>query len=510
MMRIFSYLFSFLVLGLGTVSAQGVISLTDLKQKVREGLVEVNEDLFVEGVVISRYLCHNLETNPNTDYTTVSAGPDRRTAYIQSPDGILGLGIHFDEVRHPAGVELSQWARVRVNLKGASLAFINGVGLSAYGLTEENIVSAVDGPVLPAKERAVSQLTDDDVFTYVRIKNCECIFKDGTYADIFEKYAIESPLNKACKPFKTMDGWASLLCDANGDFINILVNGRAPWRRDGNGVHQGVFDVEGVLVSTQMPRYATENLTRYQLRPMSEDAFSVTSAQSDWKTLCMWNWNTSGPDFLPVYGKANMICNVPGAVMGRCAEPNNPAIYSDQSRPDANGLWSKGALSIRAKACDWWNWAENRGNGIYITLSAKDIRSSEAYVAFTFCGGKLLDAARSADFPVYWKVEYTFDGQSWKSLEDRTATMRPMIWKSTQPINGLNYHLSNEVGLGFTQHAFAFPEDISGKSQVFVRIIPAARNLSTYAYMGSTARANRPGYDKECYVNFGSVIIRYR
>ena len=130
MMRIFSYLFSFLVLGLGTVSAQGVISLTDLKQKVREGFVEVNEDLFVEGVVISRHLCHNLETNPNTAYTTVSAGPDRRTAYIQSPDGILGLGIHFDEVRHPAGVELSQWARVRVNLKGASLALINGVGLS--------------------------------------------------------------------------------------------------------------------------------------------------------------------------------------------------------------------------------------------------------------------------------------------------------------------------------------------------------------------------------------------
>ena len=65
MMRIFSYLFSFLVLGLGTVSAQGVISLTDLKQKVREGLVEVNEDLFVEGVVINIFACGNLEVARN-------------------------------------------------------------------------------------------------------------------------------------------------------------------------------------------------------------------------------------------------------------------------------------------------------------------------------------------------------------------------------------------------------------------------------------------------------------
>lgn len=510
MMRWLSYIFALCVLGLGTVSARDVVTLTQLKQMVKEGLSQVEDDLFVDGLVISRYLCHNLEINPNTSYTSVSAGPDRRTAYIQSHDGVLGLGIHFDSEQLPAGLELPQWADVRINLKGTSLSLMGGVGLSAYGLTKDNIVSVTEGKEPLVKEKTVSQLTDEDVFTYVRIKGCECIFKDGSYSNVFEKYNISSPLNKECKPFTTMDGWASLLTDANGDFINILVNGRAEWRRDGKGVHQGVFDLEGVLVVTDMPRYGTDNLSPYQLRPMSADAFKVTSAASQWKTICRWDWNRPGGDLVPSLGKGSMVCNVPGAVLGRCAEANNPQIYSDQSRSDANGLWDKGALSIKARACDWWNWEEDKGNGMFVTFSGKDIKSSDAYIAFSFCGGKLLEAENSTDFPTFWTVEYSYDGISWKPLEDRTATMRSMIWKSNKPIRGLSYPLSNEIGLGFSEHAFAFSEDISGRELIIVRIVPASKNLSTYAYKGSTSRANRPGYERVCYVNFGSITIRYR
>ena len=131
-------------------------------------------------------------------------------------------------------------------------------------------------------------------------------------------------------------------------------------------------------------------------------------------------------------------------------------------------------------------------------------------VAFAFSGGKLHEAEYSADFPSYWKVEYSFDGNVWKTMEDRTATMHSMIWKANKPIKGLVYPLSAEVGLGFTEHAFVFPEDISGCQTIMVRICPAAKNLSTYAYKGSASRANRPDYSSACLVNFGSIMIRYR
>ena len=171
MMRIFSYLFSFLVLGLGTVSAQGVISLTDLKQMVREGLVEVNEDLFVEGVVINIFACGNLEVARNDTYTSLSTSDDNRTMYVQSFDGNEGIGLHFIASKF---ANVPQCSKVRVNLKGTRLKLIRGVGLSAYDLGESAVVSVEPGTRddIVVKEKTVAELTDNDVFTYVRIKDC--------------------------------------------------------------------------------------------------------------------------------------------------------------------------------------------------------------------------------------------------------------------------------------------------------------------------------------------------
>ena len=499
-----------LVLSVGTVAAQTPLSLTDVKEMVRGGMTYVQDDLLVEGTVISIHRCGKLETNINDTYTSATTTADTRTAYIQSKDGVLGLALHFE---HTAEADIPRYASVTVNLKGASMTLVKSVGLSASGLTKESIMTVMPGTAadLPVKEKTIAQLTDDDVYTYVRIKDCECVFKDGAYGNIYEKYAATSKLNKECKPFNTMDGWSSLLCDLNGDRINLLVNCTADWRRSGVGVEQGIFDLEGIIVSADLPRYGTENLSRYQIRPMEASAFRPDQAEEGWKTLCMWNWNDkSSRTFDPATGTATLTCEVPGASFSRCDEANNPKIISAKDHPDANGLWKDGALSISANACDWWNWQENRGNGLRMTFSAADLKAQKAYVAFAFCGGKLHEAESSADFPSYWKVEYSLDGSVWKTMEDSTATMHSMIWKANKPINGLVYPLSAEIGLGFTEHAFTFPEDISGCPTVMVRICPAARNLSTYAYKGSSSRANRPDYSVDCLVNFGSIMIRYR
>lgn len=499
-----------LALSLGTVAAQDKVALPDLKESVRNGLTAVADDLFVEGIVISIHRCGNLETNVNDTYTSATTTADSRTAYIQSKDGVLGLALHFE---HTAEADLPRYASVVLNLKGAALDLVNGVGLSASGLTRESVITVTPGTSedIPVKERTIAQLTDEDVYTYVRIQDCECVFKDGAYGNIYEKYAATSKLNKECKPFNTMDGWTSLLVDLDGNRINVLVNCAAEWRRDGAGVQQGLFDVEGILVATDMPRYGTENLSRYQLRPMEASAFSSKSPDASWKTLCMWDWNDrSARNMDPAVGPATMTCDVPGASFSRCDEANNPKIISAKDHPEAFGMWKDGALSISARACDWWNWNEDRGNGLSLTFSTEGLKAEKAYVAFSFCGGRLLEAESSADFPSFWKVEYSFDGNSWKTMEDRTATMHSMIWRANKPIKGLTYPLSGEVGLGFSEHAFTFPEDISGRGKVMVRIVPAARNLSTYSYRGSTSRANRPDYTAVGIVNFGSVMVRYR
>ncbi len=493
-----------------TISAQSIVSFDVLRDKVRNGYDLVDEDLFIEGTLISLFKCGNLEVVRNDTFTSLSTSDENRTSYVQSLDGKGGIGLHFIASKF---ADIPQYSKIVVNLKGAELKLIRGVGLSAYNLGESAVVSVAPGSRedVDIKEKTISELNDDDVFTYVRIKDCECVFKDGAYGNIYEKYASKCDLNKECSPFPMMDCWSSLLCDRTGERINMLMNCAPVWRRNGKGVQQGMFDIEGILVCAELPRYGTENLSRYQIRPMTEDAIFPNTSLNTWSTLCEWNWNCSADkDFTPVKGNATMTCNVPSASFTRGDEMNNPKIITAKDNPEFAGTWKDGALRITAKACDWWDWKNDKGNGIYLTFSAKGVEAENSYVAFSFCGGLLLEPDYAMNFPSFWTVEYSFDSVSWKRMEDRSVTMHSLVWRATKPINGLTYSLSGEAAMGFTEHMFTFPENISGKEKVHVRIVPSAKNLSTLSHRGNSARANRPEYTPECVVNFGSIIIRYR
>lgn len=493
-----------------TVFAQNPVSFNVLKDRVRNGYSEVTEDLFIEGVLINLFACGNLEVVRNDTFTSLSTSDENRTAYVQSLDDKGGIGLHFIASKF---ANIPQYSKVLVNLKGTELKLVRGVGLSAYGLGENSVVCVTPGTKndIVVKEKSVSELNDNDVFTYVRIKDCECVFKDGAYGNIYEKYSSKCSLNKDCAPYTMMDCWSSLLCDKSGDRLNMLMNCAPDWRRNGKGVLQGMFDIEGILVCAELPRYGTENLSRYQIRPMTEDALNPDAAVKSWSTLCEWNWNNpSDRDFVPAKGSATMFCNVPAASYSRGDEMNNPKIVSAKDSPEFAGAWKDGALRITAKACNWWDWNNDMGNGLYLTFSTAGVSAEKTYIAFSFCGGTLLEPASVVNFPSFWTVEYSLDGSKWKRLEDRSVTMHSLVWRATKPINGLTYSLSGEAGMGFTEHMFSFPENISGKEKIMVRIVPSAKNLSTYSHRGSSARANRPEYTPECVVNFGSIIVRYR
>lgn len=509
-MRKLTVIISLVLLLSETVFAQNTVSFDVLRDKVKNGYSEVTEDLFIEGVLINFFRCGNLEVVSNDTFTSLSTSDENRTSYVQSLDDKGGIGLHFIASKF---ADIPQFSKVLVNLKGTQLKLIRGVGLSAYNLGESSVVSVVPGTRddVTIKEKTVAELDDNDVFTLVRVKDCECVFKDGAYGNIYEKYSSKCKLNSDCAPFTMMDCWSSLLCDSSGQRLNMLMNCAPEWRRTGKGVLQGMFDIEGIIVCAELPRYGTENLSRYQIRPMTEDALRPDESVKPWTTLCEWNWNNSSDrDFVPAKGNATMICNVPSASYSRGVEMNNPKIISAKDSPEFAGAWKDGALRITARACDWWDWKNDRGNGLYLTFSAADINAQSAYIAFSFCGGTLLEPLSAVNFPSYWTVEYSLDGSDWKRLEDRSVTMHSMVWRATKPINGLTYSLSGEAGMGFTEHMFVFPENISGKDKVLVRIVPSAKNLATYSHRGSSARANRPEYTPECVVNFGSVIIRYR
>jgi len=112
------------------------------------------------------------------------------------------------------------------------------------------MVESVAGEAIPVKQRRISELTDDDVYTFVSLENTEFLFKEGSYANVYENYSLSSDVNASQTGNNNrMDGWASLLMDDAGNSIYAPVNMLCLWRRSGQGVPQG-----GVVILAQKGR----------------------------------------------------------------------------------------------------------------------------------------------------------------------------------------------------------------------------------------------------------------
>lgn len=243
----------------------------------------------LEALVVSDYRSQNMELNPNVSWDKVDLGENLRTAYVESPDGRYGFRLRF------AGIyenRLERGDRVRLDLGGCSLTGeTDPERYTVDGLCAANVEVLERGVALPAKERRIADLKDEDLYTYVTLAGTEFLSKQGCYANVFESCVQRSRLNAFDQPSRRTDGWASLLKDADNGSIYMLVNTKCTWRRDGRGVPHGVGAVSGVLVHTPMRRYGGD-MGRYAIRPLDERDIAIPrDTASSYVVVAEWNWD---------------------------------------------------------------------------------------------------------------------------------------------------------------------------------------------------------------------------
>ena len=421
-----------------------------------------------------------------------------------------------------------RYARVVLSLKGTTLKFMSPCRVTINDLTDANIVRLAQctPDALPRKEKTIAEITDNDIYTYLTLKDCEFLFKDGSYSNVYERYVVPSSINKKVNANGTMDCWPTLMCDKNGSSIYSLVNTLCTWRRDGRGVPQGSGDLKGILVYTWLPRYGGNVLGGYSIRPVDREDYSFRwdKSQSLYKSIAEWNWNDVSDSFNTESGRKKSISNervkadigegllsvnVEGAIT-RGKDMNNPRISvpKDNDSRGNYGIVNYGSLTVRTEACKWWNWEKDCGNGIQLEFSTEGLSGENLIFGFSFAAGDI-SAQTSYGFPVYWNVEFSTDGKEWFRVNgSNNKKLRALPWWYVNDVNGDNYY-SVEAGAGLTEHFVKLPKSLFGHSKVYVRVVPVTKNMATLGYDYSENGALRYNSKAPTCINFGSFVVRY-
>lgn len=495
----------------------------DMLSKDKELLIE--QDILIEGYIVSKPNGHNSDLNTQRNQTSLR-NTDLTTVYFESLNGDIGFRLKLQ--KRKSAPKFPRYAKVVLSLKNTVLKLSKAGGVTVHGVSDSSIMKLEQCAAsdIPVKVKSIGELTADDLYTYVTLRDCEILFKDGALSNVYERYAQLTPNNKKCNPNKSMDSWPILICDKEGGSIYAIVNTLCRWRRNGNGVPQGAGDMRGVVTNVALPRYGGDVLGNYALFPVDGGDFRMkwSATESNYKSIAEWNWNNNKKEFntksgplevvakepiLADIGKGELRVNVDGKVT-RGKDMNNPNIASraDKDAKGENGVVNYGSLRVTTAAHNWWDWKKNHGNGIELSFSTKKAKGEHLILGFSFAAGNI-SGDTSYGFPVFWNVEYSLDGKQWHAVENSAPKkLRSLPWWWRKQVNGL-YYESIDAGMGFTEHFVNLPKSLLGHKRVHLRIIPVKKNAATLGYDYSENGALRPNSTKQTVVNFGSIVVRY-
>ena len=484
----------------------------------------------------------NMDQNLNTGPNSITTDENDCTNYVQSLDGRYGFRLRFDT---PEDNVLARGTRLSLSLSGTVLTREeNPERYTISSLVGENMVESAAGEAIPVKQRRISELTDDDVYTFVSLENTEFLFKEGSYANVYENYSLSSDVNASQTGNNNrMDGWASLLMDDAGNSIYAPVNMLCLWRRSGQGVPQGTGTTHGIVVHNELPRYG--NVGRYQIRVLDESGFGMEWAgESAYTEFAEWDGNPHKYSF-GTYAKFNSRYaynrlesitpsddissgkTVPNAelfcenhVETTAAEAWPIAGTGNYNNPEVGSLGTSltcKAYFVKAGVKGWYRWEGNEVvgyNGLRMEFS---LNGSHMLLGFSFAAGTI-SATTSKTYPAHWCVEYSVDGGQSYTLCPSAATgadyvhLRSLPWWDAS-LAGNRYNTCSSAGIGLTDHLFRLPAEVFGRERVMVRIRPYDKVMTVLplVWNGDTETAEISAattYDNQ--LRWGVITLRYR
>ena len=273
----------------------------------------LNEEVIVIGSGAENL---NMRKPENTAWNAVDHDMNTKTVYVQTMDGKYGAQLEYRYASHNA---LKRGDKLTISLvgtkqynyakkSGSTEATASANCVLVRDFCVENILTLThdcEGEIV-TKEKTLAELTDQDIYTDVKIKNLEFVHKGGAFV-----YGQGTMTGKPELAHDLRAHYATMMQDNTGKAIFALINAKCPWKRDLAGgtvlAPNGVGKVHGVLVNCIDLAYG--DMGKYQIRPFDQNSFEMGTELEyaanqlvDWrldrKTVSIgkyaWNGGTAG------------------------------------------------------------------------------------------------------------------------------------------------------------------------------------------------------------------------
>jgi hypothetical protein len=419
----------------------------------------ITEDIYIEGVIISDKGNPNMGLNANSaaNKHVVDKTENGLTSYIQSLDGKSGFRI-----RSKTGGD-NIYGRnevVKIWLKGVMLKKdVNPSRVTLDQVQSINVISKVPAAsaVVP-REIYMKDLTDEDVYTYVKLKQVEISVPNGSFFNINEGYILRT------------DAYPMNIRDIDGNSMYMLTNIDVLYRRDGIRVPQGSGNISGILVNEVLPRYGN-NIGKYSIRHITREDIDLKENREDGFSNILVEWsrfkteNSAGATALknpmtPDIGTGTLTQSQKTAL-----DFSANGIYAG---PDYNGLLIesatvKGVISNGGWASKtWWNDAKNIGASWNINVSTSGIAKP---ISLQIEGAS--DMGGPTNFIVEWSSTGT-DAGTWNQVGEYTF-QDIVIYANTLLTQVPGHKVVN----------FPFPIQASGLENLYIRLRVKNKTVGT-------------------------------
>ena len=454
---------------------------------------KISSDLFIEGYVISDKGNKNVAEETQTTPTKVDYTANEKAVYIESVDGKYGFRLNTATV---ADNIFKRYSKVQILLKGTTVS--EQTDPDAYtidGVTSSMVMSQTQGTAadIVRKEKYISELTDDDINTFVTLKDCELPIRKGSLTPMNEGYTILYNASRVNK-------YPLLVRDIQGSSIFLMTNMDVPDRRDGSMLPQGSGELSGVIVHETFTRFEYQdaanpddygNIGRYEIRWLDKKDIALAK-----------DVNSGFSSLLVEYQYPNITSGVAyptNGSNGRLYASNNEDVYATTSYyylgpcgADHKGntnQWGTGVLINGSKqntvastnsdgkgatggdgiaaSRTWWDYNKNRGEAWILELSTSGISTDELSLQFTALNFS------SVNGPRYWAVE-------WSEQPDMDGSWKPIAKYTVPDVANWSNTLLTQLP-AYKNINVKLPLEMLGKAQVYIRLI-VDKNLCSDGY----------------------------